>query len=477
MRAIWRGLAVVAVAAALAAGCTGSEPDKAGGLGESEPVVLTLANMDIDPTNLDTPAFIEAVERLSGGSIQILQQHGWNSDAPLEEVEERTIADVRAGEADLAVVPARAWDTVGVTSFQALVAPLLVDSYELEERVLQSPLAARMLAGVDELGLVGIAILPGSLRYPLGFSRELVGPEDYEGTTIGIRNSGVAAATFEALGAQTRPYAVGDTEGLAGAELDLITIGTVRYDRAARALTGNVVLWPRPITLFMNGESFARLDPEQQSVLERAGREAAASLLTDVQQESEQTFAYLCQSLDVVTASTGELAALRARVQPVYDELEREELTRELIAGIRAIRSETSAAADEIGGCSPRDDARAADDSELEGRWETTLTVDELVDAGTETDLAELIAGTTVLEFEDGEFRALDATTGKERAAATYDVDGDVVTIVWEHGIGLQPGSSERLRWSVYRDALTFSGVPGREAMPALIMEPWNRAD
>ncbi len=478
MKATAHKLATVAVVLALAAGCSGSGPDKAGGDEVSEEVVvLKLANMDTDPTNLDTPAFIEAVKRLSGGSIRIEQEHGWNADEPIEDVEERTIEDVRTGEADLAAIPARAWDLAGATSFQALGAPFLVDSYALQGRVLASPLAERMLAGLEPLGLVGVSLLPGGLRYPLGFSRELAGPADYAGATIGIRPSGIAEATFAALGARSKVFVPGEIEGLDGAELDPITIGTVRYDRAARALTGNVVLWPRAMTIAMNAERFAALTPEQQDILRRAGREVVEPHLARLQQEGAATMASLCSGLNVVSASAGELAALRTAVQPVYDELEQDDLTRELLEKIASMRGDVTAAVDEVEDCpgATGDGGAESYDSELEGRWEATLSVDEILEVDAHA-AAEQIAGTTVLAFDDGEFRALDAATGEPGAAGTYKVDGDLVTIVWDYGIGIQPGQSDELRWSVYRDALTFSAVEGLAA-DLFAIKPWTRAD
>jgi hypothetical protein len=68
------------------------------------------------------------VNELSHGSIRIDERHGWRSDAPIGEVERQTIRDVRSGKADLAAIAASAWDLVGVHSFRALLAPLLVDS-------------------------------------------------------------------------------------------------------------------------------------------------------------------------------------------------------------------------------------------------------------------------------------------------------------------------------------------------------------
>jgi TRAP-type C4-dicarboxylate transport system substrate-binding protein len=112
-----------------------------------------------------------------------------------------TIADVQAGRVQLAKVNARAYDTVGIDSFQALVAPLLIDNPTLERRVLESDLAGEMLAGTSKLGLVGLAMLPTDLRRPLGLSRPLVRVKDYRGARIGVREGEVAKGTLIALGA------------------------------------------------------------------------------------------------------------------------------------------------------------------------------------------------------------------------------------------------------------------------------------
>ena len=90
---------------------------------------------------------------------------------------------------------------------QALVAPLLVDDLELQERLLEGPLATRMLDGLDRAGVVGLALTPGPLRRPIGVTRSLAGPKDYRGATIGIKFGDVARTpTFEALGARVTGY-------------------------------------------------------------------------------------------------------------------------------------------------------------------------------------------------------------------------------------------------------------------------------
>ena len=63
------------------------------------------------------------------------------------------IGDVEAGKADLGWTGSRAFDSVGVASFDALHAPLLIDSYALEQRVLKSPVVGDMLDGLKPLGV------------------------------------------------------------------------------------------------------------------------------------------------------------------------------------------------------------------------------------------------------------------------------------------------------------------------------------
>jgi Bacterial extracellular solute-binding protein, family 7 len=151
----WALLAAVAVALAAAA-CSGpGGVDKAGCTRAKPPVVLTLANHQQGPD--DVQFWIEEVQRRSGGSLRIeVTNRWWDQEVASDEA---TIADVRAGRVQLAKVAARAYDNVGVDSFQALVAPLLIDNLTLERRVLESYLAGEMLVGISKLGLVGLAML------------------------------------------------------------------------------------------------------------------------------------------------------------------------------------------------------------------------------------------------------------------------------------------------------------------------------
>src|SRR3954469_19408391 len=147
---ISRNAVLVLVAAlVLAAGC-GSQSDKAGGSKNQKPVVLTMANGNGDPHELEP--FARAVERLSDGTLRLDIRNHWRGGAPSYET--GAIGDVRAGKVDLAWAGSRAFHGVGVKSLDALHAPLLVNSYPLERKVLESDLVPTMLAGLKPLGVV-----------------------------------------------------------------------------------------------------------------------------------------------------------------------------------------------------------------------------------------------------------------------------------------------------------------------------------
>jgi TRAP-type C4-dicarboxylate transport system substrate-binding protein len=335
----------VAPVALLAAACGGSGLDKAGATRPAKPVVLTLATHD-DATEYGT--FAAAVDRLSGGSLRIRIAGNWRATGTRSEIDfERGIVDdVRSGKGQLGIVGVRVWDTLGVMSFQALVAPFLIDSLSLERRALETPFARRALAGLRKMGVVGIALLPGSLRRPLGLTRALVRPQDYQGERIAIRLGNVARATFHALratAAGSMPSA-GDLSGFDGIEVDPLTITENSYDAGAHALTGNVVYWPRALTIVMNRKAFDGLTGTQRQILAAAGRQALMPELARIRHDQGLGLAALCAgTLPIVAASPSERAALRRTVQPVYDQIERNPFTRQWIAQITRLRNQEPA--------------------------------------------------------------------------------------------------------------------------------------
>jgi TRAP-type C4-dicarboxylate transport system substrate-binding protein len=456
------------------ASASGNEPpNKAGAPAKHGPTVLTLATHDYADPWVD--AYVAALKRLAGSKIKINVKYGWRFYDL--DYERGTISDVRHGDFDLASVGARAWDTVGVNSFRALVAPFLIDSMDLQGRVLEGPLAQRMLDGIRPLGLVGLGAFPGELRRPLGVSHPLTRPEDFRGDKIGMRRGGVAKETFRAMGAAAATFPT-TPEGLAkfdGAEVGLPTIMNNRYDLRARALTSNVVLWPRATTIFMNAKAFDALPSDQQDALRKAGREAVAPLVGSFEAYERDSLEAVCRArkLRLVAASPADRVALRRAVQPVYDELERDSSTRDLISKITSLRAQVPAP--EPLRC--RTAAAGTARSPLDGRWHVDVTAHDLARLGLLPAELPNYQGSWSLQFRQGRWVGT-RETPMSFLRGTYTVDRQMIRVVvgsCSRSTHCSPGNLSQYRWNVYRDKLSFVRLPGRFANPVLVAKPWTR--
>ena len=476
------GITLMSVAIALTAtGCDGtSSSDKAGSERESKPVVLTMANGNNDTVELEP--FATEVARRSDGKLRIKFANGWRRGTP--DYETKLIGDVKAGKADLGWAGTRAFDSVGVASFDALHAPLLLDSYELEQRVLKSPLAGQMLEGLEPLGLVGLGILPGPMRKPLGVAR-LVRPEDYRGRELAIARSRVAENTLRTVDAIPHPIpSAGEIAGLDGVEQQIGAIQGNRYDSVAKYLTANVNLWPRLPVIFMNEEAYAALSETQRRALKEAASSALEPTLASQRRDEQESAAILCRrGLNFVTASEADLAALHDAVAPVYRRLDRDELTRSAIEQIRAMRAADArpdAPSCEDGGSST---SRAGKATPIDGVYVMTTTREEAAAADPSEEPASENYGRWRFVLDHGRLSYTQSSEGASRwTKAKYQVRGDELTFeVTSYGGEAPNGAAEKtgelftFRWSRYRDRLTLEPVKGKISPENFRAKPWRR--
>ncbi|MEA2422922.1 MAG: hypothetical protein QOF55_2021 [Thermoleophilaceae bacterium] len=480
MTRIW--IAAVCVAGCvMLAGCSlGGGSDKAGGGRKQATRVLTLANFGNSEGALS--AYAQAVARESKGSLEIRFENAWRASDVNHE--QHTISDIRAGRADMAAVSARAFDTVGITSFQPLLAPLAVDSYALQQRVLESPLPDRMLRDVERLHVLGVALLPGELRRPLGVSRPLVSAADYRGARIAIRPSALSAHTVKALGGSPVPYLQGNEVTRSdGAEVALDTVEGDRLDGPARTLATNVVLWPRPAAIVMNRHAYAALDDAQRRALRAAGRSAIRPMSALVAGSDREVAGVVCRrhQVDYRSATPSQLQALRAALLPVRRELERQPSYRAVAHQIEAMRAgvepEPGLVCDSVehGGSTS-----AA--TPLEGVWRMDTTARELGKIDPQ-DIAPENWGRQTFVLTRGRF----AVTEENRDACIwgygrYTVSGNTFELSFAGGGGKaptgstnRPGERFRYRWSRYRDRLTLSPAQGAISPANFRVKSWQR--
>jgi len=475
---------IVVLALSLAVQGCGGGGSKAGGTKPVEPVTLTFANSNGDATEL--APFAATAARLSGGTLKIRFVNSWRGGEARYEA--GLIRDVAAGKADLGWAGSRAFDDVGVTMLDALHAPLLIDSYDLERRVLAGPLAGRMLRGLEPLGVTGLGILPGPMRHPAG-AAPLVRAEDYRGRTIALNRSKVGALSLRALGA--RPYEIargGPIRGADGVEQQIGSIESNRYDKTAPYLTANVNLWPRPIVLFGNRRTLGRLSERQRSALREAARAAQPGALAAEIAADKESSGNLCRKgIPFVFATAEDVAALRTALQPVYDQLSRDPVTKAAIAQIASMRAAAPDAAQrEAPTCTQGATASGETSaSAIDGRYRFTITKAELtaaLDPGEEAVPENY--GSFTWELDHGRWAShqRNGSVAREDASGTYEVHGDVVALTVQRADGVYPTNSPArtgeiftFRWSRYRDQLVLLAIDGQVSPSGLRVKPWRR--
>ncbi len=426
-------IALAAIAAVVAGSCSGdgAGSDKAGGAGE--PLVLRMANTAGDLEYFPAiKAFLSQVKERSGGNVRIQVVDRWGDFAA--DAEQQVVRDVAAGKADLGWAGTRAFDTMGVTSFQALQAPMLIDSYALEQAVVASDIPGQMLQGLNKVGATGFGILADGLRKPIAVKQPMLGLADWRGMTFGTYRSQGQAQAIRALGA-TPMEVIGPSrdQGLKDGKLQGFEMNLPGYERnvlAHRApyVTANVNLWPQMDVLLANPGRLAGLTEQQRGWLQQAAQDTAgrSAALAD---RDAQSLNNTCQSgARFANASKADLAALRTALAPVYASLEQDPKTKAFIDQIQALKRSTPAGAPLAipAGCTGKAPEQPAEHAgtapaDLNGTYRYLLTKEDARKGG-EANLDEFPSVTTV-KLEDGQVDG-----GCFGQGATYSVTGDRIT-------------------------------------------------
>ena len=428
------------LAVAVLAGCGSERTDRAGGDKAVKAKVLTMANAQYFPDEL--AAFRDTVERVSGGRLRLklINQYGSGREG---NPEVNLIRDVSAGKTDLGWTASRIFDELDVPAFNPLHAPMLIDSYELEEKVLTDDVVDPMLESLGELGLRGLGVLPGPMRRPFG-KHPLVALDDWAGASIGSSGGDQVVTALRSIGARRElDFGGGHTERIDGLDTHVAAVPPNRYQRTIPYLTGNVVLWARPLVVFAGPDVSA----EDVAVLRQAAKAAVPQALALSRKMESDALAEICRSrLQVVAASPAQIEALRAAFQPVYADLERDAATSRTVARIHEL-AQDSAGVDTLR-CP--DAATAAAGAIPPGTYRTVVTRDDVEETGfswaefvqSDPDPKALKARTRELRFEFTESGSFTSSSVQISGRPEIEWDGT---------------------YSIYRDRITLRGSDGTQ--------------
>jgi TRAP-type C4-dicarboxylate transport system substrate-binding protein len=452
------------VALALAAGCGGSG-DKAGGGGGVKTLTLATGDSKGRPASDDIQRFADEVERRSNGRLRVRitweanvrPQGGYKPGADREIVEL-----LRSGKYDLAVVPARAWDMFGVRSFTALQTPFLITSDALMARVARDPMAARMLDGLEDAGVVGLALLPEALRHPVGFGHPLVGPRDYAGKAVRVLPSDASFDLFRAFGA--RPVDLNGAYGdeVAGTESSFSLASTLP---ARGTTTSNVTLFPKLNTLVAQRGAFDGLSDEDRRTLREAAHATLGYVLATNPTDAEAGAAACRAGYAATAAPEADVAALESMAAPLVSALEHDPATAPYVERIRALKADTEVEAGAPVTCAgaARPPAHGIGPgtpgpTPIDGVYRWTLDEREMIGQGVEPGFAYGNSGLMTVTLHDGaiKLKITRNPAGDGLCTGSYKVAGRAAEIRLTSD-GCQ--GHFRLRWQQTRDGLRTSDV------------------
>jgi TRAP-type C4-dicarboxylate transport system substrate-binding protein len=428
------GLTIVAVALAIGVtACTsdGGTGDKAGGPGE--PVTLRMATVN---GGLEfTPQIkylLDRVAQLSEGNVQIEVVYEVGDFAP--DAEQKVVSGVADGEFDLGYVGTQGFEALGAENFVALTAPMLIDSYALEDAVIESGVTDQMLHGLEDIGVTGLGILAGALRKPVTVREPLLAPADWQGITFGTFNSEGQAEAVRALDA-TPMKVIGDERDRAleegaidGFESSILAYRFNGQEQAAPYVAANVNLWPQTLAVVGNPNALADLTDDQRGWLEEATRDAAARSSALVDTDARHLEASCEAGARFALASEANLAALHDAFAPVYVTLQQEPATQGLIDQILEIKASMPSApnpsipSDCIGKAPLQaTESTGSAPAYLNGTYRWVLTQEDADEVGDpETDYPHI----ATITLEDGHLEGGCFGSG----GGTYSVEGDRIT-------------------------------------------------
>lgn len=330
-------IAVALFAVATVSGCADGQPP-AGTKTSSlvQPVVLRLVTPDETtfPSKVMIDAFTAALKDQSGGGVDVQVTYQVGAHMPsFDQVSLKALTD---GGADLALIPARAWHSQGVTTLEALQLPTLIETDDQADRVARSPAAADLMAGLSTVGATGLGLFPEGLRHIAMFGvQQPLTASSLKGKTVRAPRADTPWATVKALGGTPIDLDEFGDRVLAGtvqaAESSFALYGTLP-DSVPPVITGNVSLYYKFQILAARTSAWNKLDPNVQNMVKKA---AATSLSATIGGRQKEAAAAQAECAHTVLTAPADLAQIDTVLKATVTSAAADEATASAIAAVR----------------------------------------------------------------------------------------------------------------------------------------------
>lgn len=464
------GLAV-SLAACTSTGGTGTRSG-----GTPPPVVLTMGTEDPQgqPASNQIEEFARQVDVLTDGTVRIEPRFRALGDIDVPAWDQEVARLVVGGELDLGMIPARAWDTEGVATLRALTTPFLLTSDAAVNSVVgDEELVADLLAGLDDIGITGLTLVPDGIRRLWALDgRPGVLDRLTDGGRVRSPRSETTWAVLEALGAQPTDAAI--DSAMVAVESQLSLSETVP---GRSSLVGDVALFAKVNSLVANAAAYGDLTEDQQAALRAAAAATRDWAIATQAGEQELAQAFCDTGGKIVHEGPASAGRARATVGTVTDALRQDAATADLIDRIG--EHAEGAGPVNLATCSPETGEVTTENVVAEGGdlpngvYRLELTDDWLGDQGLTPAQIQDNHGVWTFELVDGTWSLDQVAPNLEYSAENvYQVRGDELFWLFEGDNFLF-----QLRWLVDEDgSLRFENVSGQDRYGDFHFKlPWRR--
>ncbi|MEP7114180.1 MAG: hypothetical protein ABI862_13020 [Ilumatobacteraceae bacterium] len=434
-----------------------------------------------------TQLFIDAVTELSGGRIVV--KPTWQIAYHDPAWDQAVIAAGMAGTYDLVVARAGAWHDSGVTTLDSLELPGIINSDVQADRVSQSAVADKLLAGLSTINMTGLALYPEGLRHLASSDGRPISAATLNGAKVRAPKSHTVFEVLGALGAEPVDLASPAYDDavlhdeVPFTDTPIVRLITIPVFNAASPpmLATNFTLYSKFNVLAMTSKAVAALG-DDATIVHSA---AAAALKATIEQRprEDDTAQQACSDgLQLGLVAQGETETLMKMVEPVIAAVESGP-DGELVDQVRKAAGAVDTAP--VPRCDPRDVPTSASTEAVSGlptqRSDVTPEAGDLPNGtyrvtftAAQLDVVEpdrsphkqSDGGTLEFYLKDGTYTLRGFDDGKPQSLSppgVYHVDGDNVIFVLPSDSGVPGTNGINLhRWTFENDILTLTQIDGK---------------
>lgn len=201
--------------------------------------------------------------------------------------------------------------------------PFLYPDRATAHRFLDGPVGMRMLAGLEDKNLVGLAFFEGGYRHMMNNAHPIATPGDVKGVKFRVMQNPVYVSMFDALGGNAIPMAFGDLftalrQGTVdGMELPVTAAYAVKANEVTKflSLTNHTY---SALVMSVSKRTFDKLTPDQRKAFREAALTANKAQRENNAKREEAATAAL-EKAGMTVNAVESAAEFRTLVKPVYE--------------------------------------------------------------------------------------------------------------------------------------------------------------